>query len=343
MPNIVKARVSTLAPLRIENVKLLNEINLPGSFTAMVAGQQKLFKFLDHLGEPADAMNLPNEKEFDLDNPIDSRNWGVLKFFLNQYPDYANQINLYDPVSEAKKALVEQDLALAIESKIVKNRENIEWLTKLYRRVVGHAIGVTENEILKSLRQLARDNPGKFQSEGGDLIFEDSSFEDLALIDSGLEKGFFSKDLDGQILRRDGKTYAENINKALFRFQSDNDTREMLMIELSGKQAAPKDAPYIPFKENSEYVKLANEFGETVVEDILSDDLSIDQSAKEERFEEELKLNVPKLIDAGFIEKKGGPWLAIPNLDKNFRLTDLYGYFKMNIPQYENMKLRAKL
>ena len=343
MSTLVQAVVSSLAPLRIENVKIPNEINLPGSFTAVIGGQQKLFKFLDHSGEPLDALNIPNARSFDLSKKVDIHNWGVLKFFLEYYKDYQSQINLYDPVSEAKKILAEQDLALAIESKIVKNRENIEWLTKLYRRVVGHAIGVTENEILKSLRQLARDKPGKFQSEDGDLIFEDASFEDLALIDSGLEKGFFSKDLDGQILRRDGKTYAENINKALFRFQSDNDTREMLMIELSGKQAAPKDAPYIPFKENSEYVKLANEFGETVVEDILSDDLSIDQSAKEERFEEELKLNVPKLIDAGFIEKKGGPWLAIPNLDKNFRLTDLYGYFKMNIPQYEDMKLRAKL
>lgn len=342
MSNTVQAIVRQVAPLREERVKINNTINFPGQFKHAVNGAQKAFRFKNADGSSVETFPIPNAKSFNLDNEVDKHNWNTLKMFLTAYPQFGNDVTLYDPVTEANSILAMQDLSLEIETDIVKNKANTEWLTKLYRRVIKHATGVTDNQILKELREKARENPLAFQIDGG-LVYKDDSFEQLALIDIGLEKGFFVKDVDGQLLRRGGSVYAENIQKALFRFINDPDTQELLKIEVSAKGGVQVQEKYVPKIENYELVNLANMVGEDVASEQINDDFSINEEEKILRFEKELDENIPKLIEQGFIEKNGPSWLRIQNLDKNFRMADLAPYFKMNPAQYEEMKLRAKL
>lgn len=342
---IVTARVKQLATLREERVKNDNVLHLPGTFQfELPDGQRRKYTFKSEDGNELDDMAIIGQMVFDLNTKIGQDNWKTLQALVASKPDIKAMIILDDPEAEADKAIDNTKLMLKVMTIIAEHENDHEFLAKIYRRLVGFANGITPKQVFRGLSEIATREPERFLLSNGKMIYEGGTFETLSLIDRGIEKGFFHRDMQGFVKLRTGEPYAQDIDKAAFRLMDDSNTMEALRYELEDtKQVSPSG--YTPHVEmNDDFYNLMNSVGEPVDPTESVQLVGNDDSM---RFEQDLAEKLPKLVELAFIEEKqiqgGHKRYTIEGLATKFKMEELSGYFKQNPEHFLDMVSRANI
>ncbi|MCE7039241.1 hypothetical protein [Dyadobacter sp. CY312] len=336
MSGLVTVTVGSEFPLRVMEAGSQNSVEFGSFVYPGKDGALEMKHFQDEMAQVA-PLSINGLITFDKSNPIDQHNFAMLNLFLTQNPDWKKDISISDPEVEIEEELQLSAISFEVETFIRKNEKNIPLLAKLYRRIIGPVNGITEKYVFNTLTILAKTDPLKFKTKG-DYVYEDRSFEVLSLIDSCVERGLMSIDLDGTVKRKDGKIYAENIDKAAFYLEGDHAERTTLERLVYDKD--PQPMKYVPSIETSNLAEFKTQTGSVAAQ-------KFDGSIDPDVLLAEIKTNIPKLVDEGFFERTGQgattrynfPGIPTPQFTK----TELAEHFVKNPKQYEDFKERANL
>lgn len=330
--------------LREEIYPEASTLNLPGEFTVPdPTGKMRVFRFKDSSGQPATEMMITGDQHFDLNNPIDNHNWGVLQALNIAHPGKI-KIKLENPEEIADQVSEQFELALEIQTKLASMKTNTQWLIQVYRRIIGLSKGITGKIMYQQLMQKAHENPGSFLNRDGEFIYNDVMFELMTQLDNAIEIGFFTKDINGLVRRRSGEIYADAYDKALYRFESDLDTQNQLRFETSG-ESAPDSKRYVPVVENEALKNLLSEFSEEVPDAPVNEDFSTDTESEEDKFYASIDKNFEELVQREFIEKVrqgNGYKYRIDGLQKLGK-QEMIMFLRLNKAKFDDLMLRAKL
>lgn len=339
--HIVTATIKPQSRLRQENVIPKRSRVFSSGFTG--PGGVEFF-FRDVRGSNEADLVIDDEKTFNLDNEVDRHNWDTLKVFCALNKDFAKDIQLIDQEEENNKSIQFADKVFKVESFLRENKSDYNLLSKLYRRIVGLAAGLTENTIFRTLLEKAKENPSLFLKTNK-IIIENEGFEMLALLDVSIERGFMHRDLDKTIKKSDGTIYAPDIDKAAFQLKSDDALRVYLQRAIDGfaELSSAKDEPMI---EDSDYVLLAEKVGMKHNKPAnTADDFTLNIQANLAAFDSEFGDSFKSFMEAKLIEKIGAGISTryfFPEMDdKLMTKKEMMEHLRKNTSQYALLKKQA--
>lgn len=336
MSGIVTVSVGSPFPLRVEDAGYERSIELGAFAVANEKGVLELKHFKDEMDQDA-PLQIRGVGLFEKSNPIHKHNLNMLQLFLDLNPELNKELFISDPEVEIEAEFRQSAMAFEVESYIRKNERNVPLLAKLHRRILGSVKGIIDKVVFNTLTTLAKNDPEKFVVKGK-YVYEDKSFETLALIDSCVEKGLLSIDQDGTVKDKDGRIFAQDIDRAAFYLESNEP--EMAMFQRLVGDREPDQTRYVPTIETSSLVEIKTDSGNAAA-------TNFNGEANPEVLLAEIKGNIPKLVEEGFFERTGqGPTTRynFPGIPTPvFTKSELADHFVKNMKQYEDFKLRANL
>nr|WP_293840442.1 hypothetical protein [uncultured Arsenicibacter sp.] len=246
---------------------------LPESVKRMHKGLPVEISVRDEFDQPF-MMAITGVKKFDLDNPVELRQWKNITIMLKLpgMEELARQLEVVDPNKEDEDALQRERLEFELRGLILEHEKDQEWLLKVYRRVVGPASGIPVKTLARTLLDRIKLHDPKAKTyginlfrKGGKWIFDDEDFENQAILDKAIERGIVVK--DGKEFRTtgsDGKIFATSEERAIFEIINNKALREYLVARISSDQPT-MDEIVIPEVVNEELASLLDEVAVPVV------------------------------------------------------------------------------
>lgn len=309
--------------------------------------ESKIYRFVDASMRPTDLV-IDTVKEFDLNNKADNHNWMLLKIFNATHgKEMSPKIVLHDPQEAAEKEAKRATRSFNVHQILMNKREDKDWLTKVYRRVIGViSAGLTSEQAFSRLYARAAEKPDDFYLSDT-LVFETAEFENMALIDLSLEKGVITRDGQGNF-RHDGKVIGKDYAEVIFAINKDPEVKAYILRRVSGN----RDVFALPLKTETDLpddiAALVKDFGEPLPEAPIGDDYSTPEKTAEE-IRADVAALVDTLIEVNLIEtdsrdgKPGNEVYRLEEFDRDqwFKKPKLIEYFLLN--QAERLKYESML
>lgn len=315
---------------------------LPATRTVNIEGiGPKVYSFLNELGKPK-MLVIKNQMTFDKSNPTQLRNWKLLKF-LQELKDHENlkeDLELIDQEEDDEREIENTKRRMALVNLILEKTDDTEWLSKVYRQVIGIASGIPAKTLQRALVKRAEEDFMQFVSKSkkdkdskDKWFFEDEYFENRALLYLSVEKGLLIK--DGELFKTpDGQIWAGDEAKALYKLTTDVAYKAYLQDKASTTETVRKAPVAHTIKlENSELINLAAELGESTDTTPLNEDGSVDEVVLQARKEKEFADLVDALKSQDMLVSNGEAWQLF-GVDEQFaNESELIGYLKQNPEQ----------
>ena len=324
----VKARLKSENDLKIgPDRETPNAMISLDGFTNTVNGEVLRFIYVDEQMKKKH-LTIEGVRDFDLSKKDQKHNWEMLQIDLMLHPELKEQIELIDPnkIANDKIALAERKQALY--AVVLGNKQNPEWLAKVYRRLVGPASGLTEKVLLNTILERLETDPSLFIDKQGKFFFESEYFETEALLDLACERGVIIK--DGEYYKKqDGSVLANDRAKAVYELQIKPEYR--FYVQQAVSAPVTDKAPEIGFMiENLADVDLLKSVGQKVDTVALNGDGSVDERSEDVKAQAELETIVEQLSEGGFVMLEGDTMLveSIPTAFSS--KAELIGFLKGN-------------
>jgi len=335
MSHLVTATIVAPTNLRREQTLANRKESIPSGFRGK---DNTIFSFTENGIDTVDLL-IENTRIFNLDEPVDLKNWNTLKVYKMLYPELGKSVRLTDPQEETNKSRDFSNKVFKVETFLRENENDSTLLRKFYRRLIGLIDGGTDTAVFMALLDLCKTSPDKFLNRGNILV-QNEEFEMLALMDIAIERGLMIRDHDKTIKTKAGKIYAADIEKAAFQLHSDGDTRVFLQRAIENRTETVNTA-YEPIIEDSEYVKLAAQVGKKQEANVVAQTGFGFMNDSDEQIYE----NIGKFTQAELLKREGFgvgmKWSLTDNPDKKFTKKGLIDFFRMNPSIYDLLNKSA--
>lgn len=306
-------------------------VNFPAYMDFAVQGSTKRVAFRNDFGE-ASAFSIVGKRDFDKTKPHELHNWNLLDN-LRKLPEfsYLNEVlTMSDPDADAEDALKRNEMELELREMITRHQGDEEWINKVYRVVVGQANGIPLRAKAVALLNRAKDNVSQFVTTSGRWVYEDKDFENRALLRNAIERQLlFAETGTTFIKKKDGSVFASDEAKALYLIENDSTVRADLLERIAQPMAPRRERQELQL-EDSSIIRFLNDTGETVPTTTFAEDGSVDLGAMNARADEELRILVEKLSEAGLLTGEDGAYrlaeIQTPFISKD----EVSGFLKTN-------------
>lgn len=307
-------------------------------------GTYKEIFYTDDSGNPI-SITVGKDFVFDLSKKCDADNYKKLQIQLQLDPELKQHIKILDDNLNIDKAIKFDKIKIRVKNQLLDlyEKENEEYLAKIFRRMYKNTRGLTIGVIYKKLSEVAETEPQKIQE-----MIDDADFELKALIDQARESRVL--DYDGVYKSRDGKILAGNDEEMVYLLKQQPEFKKNLEALLRQTAKVEAITPEIIGRVNEEALALLEELDDSPVvlngksiassddEDEVNEDFTPELIA--ETIKEALKENVIKVVAA---KGPNAGMVNVPGISQNIPKKTLQAFYENSHPQFKILleELRA--
>lgn len=289
-------------------------------------GVEKKLVFVNNVGEPI-SLVIGKDFSFNLDSPMDKRNYETLKKRVKYDSDFREHIVIEDDNLDIDEKIDTVEYKIEVVNKVVKLKENNDFktLSHIHRRLIGSVVGKTDKVVYNNVLTITQQTPNDV-----DKIINDADYEYNELIAKSVELGK---------LEKNGETYTDKFGSIIatstadmvFYLKNNKDFKDNLAA-LMTEGSKPLSSQALN-KAKSEIV--LDEMPVLVEEE---PELFDDKVEAAEMSEDDIRAMVDKAVDLGVMITRNNQWYKVENVQKQYHLKDLYDFYITNRVQVNILK-----